>query len=60
MKRIMRKTQQFGSYHYMQGEKVFAYRIGRTGNYILSKRKNQPCGPTVGGAFLHELTEVVK
>lgn len=60
MKRIMSRTQQFGGYHCMEGEKVFARRIGKTGNYILSKRKNQPAGPTVSRTFLLDLTEWVE
>lgn len=59
MKRIMTRTQQFGSIHYMKGDEVFARRIGKTGNYILSKRKHEPVGPTVTKSFLDELTEWV-
>ena len=60
MKRIMTKTTQFGGGHYKQGETVYARKIRGIGNrYILSKRKQQPVGPTVDGTFLAEITALV-
>lgn len=52
MKYVMKTTEQFGGVHYKKGEEVFVRRIGKTDNYILSKRKNQPVGPTVHKSWL--------
>lgn len=61
MKRVMKRTQQFGSIHYHEGDTVYASRIkGQDGFFILSKRKQQPVWPTVHGNFLNELTEWVE
>lgn len=60
MKRVMKRTQQFDSYHYKQGDEVFARRVGHGNDYILSKRKSQPVGPTVSKQMLDSLTEWVE
>lgn len=58
--RVMKRTQQFDSIHYMEGDVVYASRIGHSAFYILSKRKRQPVGPTVHRDFLNDLTEWVE
>lgn len=61
MKRVMKRTQQFGSFHYKEGDTVYASRVkGWDGFFILSKRKQQPVGPTVHRDFLNDLTEWVE
>lgn len=56
MKYTMAKTQQFGSCHYKKGEQVFIRPVKGIGNnFILSKRKHCPSGPTVSMDYLKEL-----
>ena len=55
MKYIMKKTQQFGSYHFKKGEQVFVSSIKGTSDVILSRRKHQPNGPTVSREWLRDL-----
>lgn len=55
MRHFMAKTQQFGAYHFNKGEQVFLRAVKGTDNFILSKRRSQPVGPTVSREWLREL-----
>lgn len=59
MKRVMSVTLQFGNGHFKKGEEVFTRRIGKSSNYVLSKRKSQPVGPTVEAGYLKRITKLV-